>query len=167
MSRRGRFDAERLRPRRRRQDGGLSDEQVNRRLAKEVDHDKLAAVHAEHPGAEALGWQPPKVLPGYWCLAHVTHDGASYRRRGGQTCIVSAAVHDGKRWVHMSLCGRGRVPSWRELVEAKELFLGDVYAVQVLPPSELYINIHPHVLHLFHCLDGHPLPDFTEGTGSL
>ncbi len=28
-------------------------------------------------------------------------------------------------------------------------------------------NIHPNVLHLFVCLDGDPLPDFTRGKGSL
>ena len=52
--------------------------------------------------------------------------------------------------------------------EAKELFVGrDEFAYQVIPPRDQHVNIHPNVLHLWSCLDGSPLPDFTRGTGSL
>lgn len=96
-------------------------------------------------------------------------DGAAYsclpRKLG---VILSASLEqDGKRWVHLSLSHRHRVPTWGELRATKEAFLGDVYAVTVLPPQRVYINIHPNVLHLFHCLDGHPLPEFSRGMGSL
>jgi hypothetical protein len=64
---------------------------------------------------------------------------------------------------------RNRVPSWRELVSVKELFLGDREAYKVLPPKSRYVNIHPNVLHVFALLDEHAsaLPDFTRGTGGL
>jgi hypothetical protein len=47
--------------------------------------------------------------------------------------------------------------------EVKELFIGgDRQAIQVMPPRSNHVNIH-EVLHLWHCLDGDGLPDFTGG----
>lgn len=76
---------------------------------------------------------------------------------------------DGKRWLHFSMSSKGRCPTWEELVEAKEAFLGtETKAIQVIPPRSEYVNIHPHVLHLWVEVNGRDgLPDFTDGTGSL
>lgn len=97
--------------------------------------------------------------------------------------IISYADHsDGKRWVHLSVSARdlqdvlgnhsnpvGRVPTWDELVEVKEAFLGaDSKAVMVLPPRSEWVNIHPFVHHMWMCVESeNPLPDFTEGMGTL
>jgi hypothetical protein len=95
-------------------------------------------------------------------------DGARYANDAGLTVILSGAIEeDGRRWLHLSISHRSRLPKWRELVAVRDLFPGDVYCYQVLPPQEKHVNIHPRVLHLWHCLDGNPLPDFTRGTGSL
>lgn len=88
------------------------------------------------------------------------------------TVILSAAPQaDGHIWLHFSI-SRTQVtevlPSWDQLVRAKEALLGaDTKAIQVLPPRKQWVNIHPGVLHLWVCLDADPLPDFTRGTGSL
>jgi len=37
----------------------------------------------------------------------------------------------------------------------------------VVPPRSQYVNINPTVLHLWVCLDGDVLPDFTHGGSSL
>jgi len=112
----------------------------------------------------------PTVLAPGWDLRQERLDGRAYfNGLLGLAVIVSAAVEqDGRRWLHLSVSHRDRLPKWREVVEVKELFLGvDRYAYQVLPPRDRYINIHPNVLHLWHCLDGDPLPDFTHGGKSL
>lgn len=98
-----------------------------------------------------------------------SEDGARYVNHARKLIVIlSAAVElDGKAWVHFSLSHFERIPTWGEFRTTKEAFLGDVYAYQVMPPKENYVNINPRVLHLFHCLEGVPLPEFTQGGGSL
>jgi hypothetical protein len=51
----------------------------------------------------------------------------------------------------------------------KRIFLGrERQALQVLPRESEYVNVNPHVLHLWSALDRPDwLPDFTRGTGTL
>jgi len=83
--------------------------------------------------------------------------------------ILSGAYEmDKKRWLHLSIARPDRLPTWDELKTAKTLFLGrETMAIQVMPPESKYVNQHPYCLHLWHCLDGDPCPDFTAGTGSI
>lgn len=76
--------------------------------------------------------------------------------------VCSAQVeYDGRRWMHVSCSRPNRLPSWEELRLVKDTFIGrDRNALQILPRQEEYVNIHPYVLHLWHCLDGDGLPDF-------
>jgi hypothetical protein len=76
--------------------------------------------------------------------------------------ILEVECVDGELWAHLSASNmqKQRVPNWRELRWCKEYFLGDRKAVQVLPPRDQYVNINPHVLHLYTCLERDPLPDF-------
>lgn len=68
---------------------------------------------------------------------------------------------DGRRWIHASCSRPSRLPSWEDLREVKDTFIGrDRRALQILPPHTEYVNIHKHVLHLWHCLDDGGLPDF-------
>jgi hypothetical protein len=68
---------------------------------------------------------------------------------------------DGKRWVHVSCSRPSRLPSWGDIREVKDAFIGrERRALQVLPPAAEYVNIHPNCLHLWHCLDGDGMPDF-------
>lgn len=79
--------------------------------------------------------------------------------------LVSCAQYaDARRWLHVSVSLRGgQLPSWPQMSEVKELFIGgDRQAIQVMPPRSNHVNIH-EVLHLWHCLDGDGLPDFTGG----
>jgi hypothetical protein len=81
------------------------------------------------------------------------------------TVIFSGMVEaDGKRWLHVSCAHGNRLPSWDDLKLVKETFIGrDRKAVQVFPSQEEYVNVNPYCLHLWHCLDGDGLPDFTSG----
>jgi hypothetical protein len=56
------------------------------------------------------------------------------------------------RW-HVSLKHRDRIPTWEELVQAgHELRPGVVFVIAV-PPRSWWINVHPHVLHLYEIKD--------------
>lgn len=88
------------------------------------------------------------------------------------TIILEVECIDGELWAHLSMSNirAKRVPSWKELRWCKEYFLGDRKAVQVLPPRAEYVNINPHVLHLYACLERDPLPDFrgvSPSTGQI
>lgn len=112
----------------------------------------------------------PRVLPAHWSVETTLLDGRRYVNRLRRLVVIVSGTTelDGKRWLHFSMSHGERIPAWEELFEAKEVFLGrDTYAVQVIPPRSKYVNINPHVLHLFSCVDGHPLPDFTQGGNSL
>ena len=95
-------------------------------------------------------------------------------RLDGELLMVILEVEcvDGELWAHLSASNMQaqRVPTWAELRWCKEYFLGDRKAVVVLPPRAEYVNINPHVLHLYTCLERDPLPDFRMAdpeTGAL
>ena len=107
-------------------------------------------------------WELPPAPKG-WLIDKRLEDGARYYSRARKlSVILSAAIQeDGKPWVHFSLAHAHRIPTWGELRDCKQLFLGNVYAYSVLPPREVYVNIDSRVLHLFHCIDGPQLPEFS------
>jgi len=110
-----------------------------------------------------------KALPPQWELTDHACDGAAYMRQDGMCVIISAArEQDNKYWLHVSCSYKNRLPSWGELKEVKSLFIGkEKTAIQMLPPDSKYVNIHPYCLHLWHCLDGSTLPDFSRGGKSI
>lgn len=111
----------------------------------------------------------PRVLPASYRVVETAEDGMKYMRKDHMTVIASGATElDGRKWLHVSCAHPTRLPSWKELMEVKEIFIGrDRAAIQVIPPKAKHINIHPNCLHLWCCLDGEILPDFTQGTGSI
>lgn len=75
---------------------------------------------------------------------------------------------DGKMCKHVSLSRKSRLPSYDDMKIVKKQFIGDDRdAIQVFPKSSNHVNIHEYCLHLWCCLDGSPLPDFTNGSGSI
>ena len=77
----------------------------------------------------------PSVEPG-WTLA----------------CLAS----DGDGWEHVSVHAfrepgpRMRTPTWKEMAHEKDLFWDDEdEVVQYHPRRSEYVNLHPHVLHLW------------------
>ena len=108
----------------------------------------------------------PNSLPPHWREVERNLDGAKYigkRPMGVMSVIVSGAVErDGNRWLHVSCARPDRLPTWDDLTFVKATWIGpDRYALQVFPPVTRYVNIHPFCLHLWHCLDGWPLPEFS------
>ena len=108
----------------------------------------------------------PKVLPIAWATMNTpinlqTVYGKQVRSYLSANTMAHLTVDyysAGGTWLHLSVSCMNRIPSWDELKEAKELFLGDRLAVQVLPPKEYYVNVQPNVLHLFSRLDKESIP---------
>jgi len=115
------------------------------------------------PGAWDCRSVLPLILPHNWRVVEEKGDGRRYLRHDQLSVIISGRrPGDGRRWIHLSLARPDRLPNWTEVVAVKELFLGrERYAVQVIPPRDRYVNIHPYCLHLWSCEDGHPLPEFS------
>jgi hypothetical protein len=113
---------------------------------------------------KTVSWEPPTNLPENWKVIRYSEDGAAYKNRTGLCVMISCCVEsDGKNWVHLSVSKKKAEPTWYELVQVKELFLGeDSLAIQVLPPRSEWVNDHSHCLHLYECLDDRPIPDFRK-----
>ncbi len=62
-------------------------------------------------------------------------------------------TRDGGRW-HLSIAHPYRYPSWNEIHEARYRFLPpDMYVAMILPPRELYVNLHPNAFHLWEVIE--------------
>ncbi len=129
-----------------------------------------------HGGAVAVSPNAyrPRLAHPDWRLVQRGEDGEAYQhRRRPLTLIWSVAVQeDGQVWQHLSVGHMTRVPTWEELVAAKEWVMGtDSYAYQVAPPRRFYVNQNPNVLHLFRCVSGDPngkvLPEFSDDGKTL
>jgi hypothetical protein len=114
----------------------------------------------------------PTVLPAAWQESCEQWGpsrvyGRVYRKAGeGLLVLLSCAEYgDRKRWLHLSVSRADRkIPTWEQMSQVKRLLIGDERtALQIMPPRAKHVNIHPGVLHLYHCLDGEVTPDFTAG----
>lgn len=110
-----------------------------------------------------------ETAPSGWRKIGTAADGAAYSGPHGLKMIFSVAYEDdGKRWAHLSISKAASLPTWDELNAARDAFLGpEALCFQVLAAKSKHINIHPFCLHLWHCLDGDPLPDFARGGQSI
>lgn len=100
-----------------------------------------------------------------WEIEKTTEDGAAVSRKN--LFVIFSVNHetDGKYWLHLSVSrsDSSKVPSYEDLVFVKKTFVGDdAYAYQVFPPKTKHVNLHPGVLHLWHCFDGHVIPEFSR-----
>jgi hypothetical protein len=111
----------------------------------------------------------PKVLPWGWETLPFLTDSCAWRHTEGLVVIGSVSIElDKNVWAHLSASRQRCLPSWEDMVEIKNIFLGpERKAINVIPPRKEHVNINPNVHHLFACLTSDPLPDFTHGTGSL
>ncbi len=93
-----------------------------------------------------------------------------YRHAHSDLLVIAGGrvEKDGKRWIHVSMSYPQKLPGWNVYRMVKDRFIGrDKKAIQVLPPDSEYVNLHPNVLHMWHCLDGDGLPDFRTESGGI
>lgn len=110
----------------------------------------------------------PRVLPAQWrdldALAMMPFAKWYGLSNGLRVCVSAMREGDGRRWLHVSMSHVDRLPTWQEVKDVKDVVIGaEKTALQVLPPKSRYVNIHPYALHLWHCLDGDVVPDFSHG----
>lgn len=73
--------------------------------------------------------------------------------------LYGEAVDGAGAWLHMSCSRARRMPTWDDLVLAREeLGFGERIFVQLLPPVKYWLNIHNYCLHVFHRLDAETVP---------
>lgn len=105
-------------------------------------------------------------VPHNWQVVERRPDGVKLLHYRGATPDYSLIVSlnregDGRLWAHLSVAAR-EIPSYELMRSVKDKFLGpDRKAVMVFPERRRHVNLHPTCLHLFCCLDGDPLPEFS------
>lgn len=117
----------------------------------------------------AIQWEFPSIPKG-WEVTETRVDGFAWYSIEKMMAVIASLYRerDGKVWLHVSVSRTNRLPSHSDLKYVKRHWIGeDKQAIQIFPKKTEHINIHPFCLHLFHCLDGDGLPDFTSETGSL
>ena len=71
---------------------------------------------------------------------------------GAKLAVIASAgdLIISRGWQHVSVSLARRLPNWLEMCHAKDLFFDDEECVvQFHPPRSVYVNIHPHCLHLW------------------
>lgn len=69
------------------------------------------------------------------------------------------------RWRHVSVSCEGRLPTYAELGEVRELFFDpEATVVQIMPPRSQWVNQHQFCLHLWQRLDQPLLPKGLHAT---
>ena len=105
-------------------------------------------------------------LAGYFPVPNPA--GLALQHQRGVRVIVTIEEHDSKNWVHVSCSRSDRLPDWEDIMFVKDTTVGrDAEAYQVLPAKSKHVNLHPNVLHMWHCLDGNALPDFRNALGLI
>ena len=112
-------------------------------------------------------WKPDKPNCG-WPLIKEAEDGYMFRSDNGVSVIISGSWEDGEKWLHVSLARKHKMPSYEDIAIVKRAFIGDdKKAIMVFPERKYHVNIHNFCLHLWHCVDGDELPEFSHGLGTI
>jgi len=98
--------------------------------------ERFRAIHPTlGPSESGENWGYFEIPQPLGLLRVVAADGTSKREHG---------------WEHVSISLENRTPSWAEMCFVKDLFWSDDETVlQFHPRKAAYVNIHPHVLHLW------------------
>ena len=107
--------------------------------------------------------------PKGWDLEREMSDGAWWIHEASQMVVLSSVCRedDGKPWMHVSVSRNGRIPTYEDMCFVKKHWIGeDRKAIMVFADKNHHVNINANVLHLWCCLEGDPLPEFSFG-GSI
>lgn len=102
----------------------------------------------------------PWVLPAGWQSVNAN----TFTRTDGLSVITSGERVGEQQWLHVSCSRLSALPSWEDVRQVKDIFIGrKAQAVQILPPEDEYVNDHPYCLHLWSRLDAPTVPDMRRG----
>lgn len=96
---------------------------------------------------------------GLWFLGKTKLANGSVEKWSVITSVLKYS--DDKFWLHVSFANMERMPTYEEQCYFKRLFIGpEKKALAVFPPESEHVNDHEFCLHLWHCVDADPTPDF-------
>lgn len=129
-------------------------------LKKLSEEDSWKILKSVMPSTPIKGWRLLAILMDGLVLQH---DELSLR------VILSVGLEeDGKTWLHFSLSHPDRLPTWEELRDISRMFWGEErMSIHVVPPKSKHVNLHSTAMHLWSCVDGPTIPDFTRGSGMI
>ena len=96
-------------------------------------------------------------------ITNITFDGGSGYFSKGSLKDATIVWSYGGGWEHVSVCPKGRTPTWDEMCLIKEMFWREEEAViQIHPPKSNYVNNMENCLHLWRPIEKYsgklPLP---------
>jgi len=145
---------------------GLSLEQLkvehNRRV-----HESLLAMQSRNVFREVPSSKVEKLD---YAATHGTYRLKRYKGKGiSEKPVVllsmdSVALEsDDLLWWHVSVSRvDGKMPTYQDVAFVREHVLGNRWCLHYFPPTDQYVNDHQTTLHLWHCLESNPLPDFRK-----
>lgn len=147
-------------------------EQVARAKETEKALKKLPNLVIPYPDAASLPWGVRSIVSPVGCRDQYGGKwriGNACKKRSGMSVIASASIEaDGEIWYHVSCARTDKTPSYNDLAWVKEIWFGDLWAIQCFVPQAEHVNIHARCLHLWHCLTASsPFPAFDAGLGSI
>jgi len=111
-----------------------------------------AAIHIPNM-ARLIDVRAPRLrrpVPDCWETLQAPAPALAWISDGLKVLASCDRIEDQTWWLHVSLSRGRRLPSWEELRNVKELFIGRQHvAVQVFPADRDYINLHPYCFHLW------------------
>lgn len=91
-----------------------------------------------------------------------------YTKYTGLVVFSGETDFEGDLWLHVSCSHRNKIPSWKELKEVKNIFVGPGRkAIQIFPKEGQYVNFCKTCLHLWCNLSRDIVPDFEKVTGTI
>lgn len=103
-------------------------------------------------------------IPPGWQVIGETEDGKHWWNHNKQLGVIASISieNDGKWWLHVSMSHPKRMPTYKDICYLKRHWIGEeAEAIMVFPRKSNHVNLHKFCLHLWHCLDGYPLPEFS------
>lgn len=99
---------------------------------------------------------PPVILTaGFQEIMSPVPRSRAYVNFWGLKVMVSVdTIEGGDKYLHVSVSKDNRLPTWDELREVKDIFIGtDREAFQFFPFQQEYVNACKNCLHIWSCLN--------------
>lgn len=97
------------------------------------------------------GWEQVELIRGL-----LVTEGTTSWRKGSLKVLYSPKERHtetdlgGGYWKHLSISHPRRYPYWQEILDARYSFFEKTdTVVQIMPPENEYVNLHPNCFHLW------------------
>ncbi len=122
----------------------------------------MSAIHEEAQWSEVT---PPEVWTEAWNRVHPGVIPPKHFRLGEALLAIVGREPTGPdhldRW-HISVSTPHRIPNWDEMVFTAHSLRHGVPFVMGVPPRSWWMNIHPHVLHMWETFDANLIAEWRD-----